>query len=136
MNNGTMINKVFLSGVISGKVEDVGQEGQARHVVFDLTVPHRTREGEEKKEVYRINAWNGCAGFCLMSLSTGMEVALQGYLGQRTLYVGGRPVTVTEVHANLVNAPKRAEPAEPVVSGKARRDLDAMLSDLDAEAGG
>ena len=43
---------------------------------------------------------------------------------------------MTEVHANLVNAPKRAEPAAPAVSGKARRDLDAMLSDLDAAVDG
>ena len=133
MNNGTMINKVFLSGVITGRVEDMGMEEQAKHVVFDLTVPHRTREGEEKKEVYRINAWNGCAKFCMGCLETGMEVALQGYLTQRTLYVAGRPVLITEVSANLVNAPKKAEVP---ISAKARRDLDAMLSDLDAEAGG
>ena len=72
MNNGTMINKVFLSGVITGRVEDLGLEDQAKHVVFDLTVPHRTREGEEKNEVYRINAWNGCAKFCMGCLETGM----------------------------------------------------------------
>lgn len=102
-----MVNKVFLSGVVDGRVEDIGRGGRA-HVVFDIRVEHRTRAGEVKSESYRINAWNRCAEYCLENLSTGMRVALQGRLSQRILYVGDRPVTLTEVALNEVLVPENA----------------------------
>ncbi len=103
-----MINKVYLSGTVMGRVEEISTGDQAKHVVFDLSVTHRTRDGAEKREVYRINAWNGSAKFCRENLSAGMLVALQGYLSQRVLYVGDRPVVLTEVSLNEVTAPKGA----------------------------
>lgn len=101
-----MVNKVFLSGVVDGRVEEIGREGMAKRVVFDLRVEHKTRAGVVKRESYRINAWNKCAEYCLQNLATGMRVALQGRLSQRILYVGDRPVTLTEVALNEVLVPK------------------------------
>ena len=121
-----MINKVYLSGTVAGRIDEISQAGQAKHVVFDLCVPHKTRDGIEKRELYRINAWNGCAKFCAGSLAPGMQVALQGYLSQRTLYVGDRPVVVTEVALNEVTIPA---PPEPAISERARRDIEALFAE-------
>ena len=110
------MNRVYLSGIVSDNPRQLGIEGQAPHTVFPLSVRHKTSAGVVKKELYRINAWNGNAEFSRERLAKGMKIAVEGYLTQRVFQAGGVPIVSVEVAADEIFLPAKIQPGpEPNV---------------------
>ena len=89
------MNQVFLSGVIAGKPYLSQSEGGAAHLLFPLSVRHRTAKGVVKQELYTVNAWNNVALWGARRLEQGQLVAMQGYLTQHMRENGTLSVEVT-----------------------------------------
>ena len=55
------MNKVFVSGIIAGEPALHSSENGMAHLIFPLSVRHRTMNGMMRQEIYTINAWNNPA---------------------------------------------------------------------------
>lgn len=86
------MNQVFISGIIADEPRLTHSEAGATHLVFALSVQHRTVRGVIKRELYTINAWNNTALWGGASLTQGQFIALKGYLTQH-IHAGGAPFT-------------------------------------------
>lgn len=103
-NGGESMNQVFISGIIADELRLMHSEAGATHLVFALSVQHRTARGVVKRELYTINAWNHTALWGVANLTQGQFIALKGYLTQR-IHTSG--VLFTEVTAEeFISAPK------------------------------
>lgn len=109
------MNKVYLSGLVAS--QPTLTTGEVPHLVYDLSVIHRTAKNETRRELYRVNAWNGPAQWGYQNLRLGGMVALQGYLTQHTTAgESGHTVRQVEVTAEefIVGAKlKRVETVQP-----------------------
>ena len=90
------MNQVFISGIIADEPRLMHSEAGAAHLVFALSVQHRTARGVVKRELYTINAWNNTALWGGANLTQGQFIALKGYLTQH-IHTNG--VLFTEVTA-------------------------------------
>lgn len=110
------MNKVYLSGQVASRPVLTG--GEAAHLIFDLSVSHRTAKNEVRRELYRINAWHASAQWGYQNLLQGEAIALQGYLTQHAapLESGGTArmveVTAEEFFAGMKLKREAAAPAE------------------------
>ena len=98
------MNKVFLSGRISSAVQFRAEGGEAAHLVFMLSVRHKTRAGEVRWEAYRVNAWHDVALWGAKNLARGQRIGVCGYLTQRQVNAGGISALATEVVAEEILA--------------------------------
>lgn len=78
------MNKVFLSGMIAGDPAFVQPQASAAYLTFVLAVRHKNAKGMVKQALYRINAWNNAAVWGNAHLHKHQQVALEGYLTQRS----------------------------------------------------
>lgn len=120
------MNRVYLSGIVSDNPRQLGSEGQAPHTVFLLSVRHKTSAGVVKKELYRINAWNGNAEFSRERLAKGMKIAVEGYLTQRVFQAGGVPIVSVEVAADEIFLPTKIQPGSEPDAGKEAAEQAAL----------
>lgn len=90
------MNKVFVSGIIAGEPALYSSENGMAHLIFPLSVRHRTMNGMIRQELYTINAWNNPAIWGKENLRVGNLITVQGYLTQHSRENG---VLMTEVTA-------------------------------------
>lgn len=91
------MNKVFISGMIMGNPELRMEQGENAHLVLNLSVRHKTKDGEIRKEIYRVSAWHNTAKWGAENLAGGQIVAVQGYLTQRSIRADGVTAVATEI---------------------------------------
>ena len=91
-----IMNKVFVSGIIAGEPALHSSENGMAHLIFPLSVRHRTMNGMMRQEIYTINAWNNPAIWGKENLRVGNLITVQGYLTQHSRENG---VLMTEVTA-------------------------------------
>ena len=75
------MNKVYISGVISEDPRLVGSAGSKAHLVFPITVSHKSSSGI-KHEKYYIHAWDRTAAWGMNNLRLSQRVVVNGYLTQ------------------------------------------------------
>lgn len=78
------MNKVYLSGVVSGAVMIRSESRKGEHIEFDVQVRHKTSDNVMKKELYRIHCWNRLGGWAKENLKPGKLVIIEGYLIQKS----------------------------------------------------
>ncbi len=108
------MNRIYLTGIVYDQPMALGSADAGNHIVFKLVVRHRAKTGV-KSEIYRINAWNECAKYCMERLQKGTRVALDGYLTQRTVLFGEKQFQAVEVTVSeimMANRPAEALPVE------------------------
>jgi len=88
------MNKVFISGKITQQPVLRMEGGEIPHLMLEVSVGHKKRNGEIRSENYRVSAWNRVAEWGVANLRRGQVIAIQGYLSQTS----GETV-VTEVTA-------------------------------------
>lgn len=91
------MNKVFITGKIVGQPVLRMEQGDVPHLIFGLSVRHRTKAGDVHKEVYPISAWSQVAQWGAENLQKGQIVGVQGYLAQRSINVSNVRTIVTEI---------------------------------------
>lgn len=91
------MNKLYISGYIMDEPQLRQEQGDIPHLVFNLSVRHKTRGGETRKEAYRVSAWYKAAQWGADNLAKGQLVAIQGYLTQRQVVAGNITATSTEI---------------------------------------
>ena len=89
------MNQVFISGIIADRPRLTQPENGAAHLMFALSMRHRTAKGVVKQELYTVNAWNRVALWGAEQLAQGQLVALQGYLTQHARESGVLAVEIT-----------------------------------------
>lgn len=109
------MNKVFLSGRISSAVQFRAEGGEAAHLVFMLSVRHKTRAGEVRWEAYRVNAWHDVALWGAKNLARGQKIGVCGYLTQRQVNAGGISALATEVVAEEILPMHMAAESSPSI---------------------
>lgn len=87
------MNEVYLEGVIVS-VDKPEAKADQQHVVCQLRMTHRTRQGQLRHEVYTINAWNRLADWAEKHISVGTPVFIKGHLTQRS-HSGTAAVEIT-----------------------------------------
>lgn len=119
------MNKVFISGMIIENPALRMEPGEIPHLILNLSVRHRARNGELRKEVYRVSAWHSAAAWGAENLNKGQIVGIQGYLTQRSIRADGVASVATEIAVDeflpMRQAPQEeaAGPAEAASSGTA-----------------
>jgi single-stranded DNA-binding protein len=93
------MNKVFLTGMIANAPTLRMESGEVPHLIFSLSVRHKTRSGELRKEYYRISAWNNSARWGSEHLTRGQVISVQGYLSQRKIQQEQETLFIPEVVA-------------------------------------
>ena len=96
------MNKVFLSGRIAIEPQLRTENGDAAHLALLLSVQHKTRAGEVRREAYRVNAWHDVALWGAKNLARGQRIGVCGYLTQRQVNAGGISALATEVVAEEI----------------------------------
>ena len=89
------MNQVFISGIIADRPRLTQPENGAAHLMFALSVRHRTAKGVVKQELYTVNAWNRVALWGAEQLAQGQLVAMRGYLTQHARENGVLAVEIT-----------------------------------------
>lgn len=112
------MNEVYLRGKLVSVYEPEVPASQAKHLVYQLRVSHKTAQQQLKFENYTVNAWRNLAVWAVANLQVGMDVFVRGHLSQRQ--TSGGPVT--EVTALTIT---------PVAS---RTVLQKNISGTDAKA--
>lgn len=93
------MNKVYLTGMIAGTPTLRMESGEVPHLIFSVSVRHKTRSGEQRSESYRVSAWNNCARWGSEHLEQGQIIGLQGYLSQRKFQQGQETICIPEIVA-------------------------------------
>ena len=96
------MNKVFLSGKIVDTVQFRTENSDTAHLTLSLSVQHKTRAGEVRREVYRVNAWHDVALWGAKNLARGQKASICGYLTQRQVSAGGFSALATEIVAEEI----------------------------------
>ena len=96
------MNKVFLSGRIATEPQLRTENRDAAHLALLLSVQHKTRAGEVRREAYRVNAWHDVALWGAKNLARGQRIGVCGYLTQRQVNAGGISALATEIVAEEI----------------------------------
>ncbi|MBQ8616860.1 MAG: single-stranded DNA-binding protein [Clostridia bacterium] len=88
------MNEVYMEGVIVAVDKPEAKGDQNHHLVCQLRMTHRTRQGQLKHELYTVNAWNRLADWAEKHIATGTPVFIKGYLTQRN-HSGAAAVEIT-----------------------------------------
>lgn len=116
------MNKVFLSGRIATEPQLRTENGDAAHLALLLSVQHKTRAGEVRREAYRVNAWHDVALWGAKSLARGQRIGVCGYLTQRQVNAGGISALATEVVAEEILPMNAAAGASTAAQEAAKPD--------------
>ena len=87
------MNEVFLEGVIVSVEKPVAAD-KNNHLVYQLRMTHRNRQGQLKQELFTVNAWNRLADWAERHIAAGTPVFIKGYLTQRN-HSGAAAVEIT-----------------------------------------
>ena len=109
------MNKVFLSGRIATEPQLRTENGDAAHLALLLSVQHKTRAGEVRREAYRVNAWHDVALWGAKNLARGQKIGVCGYLTQRQVNAGGISALATEVVAEEILPMHMAAESSPSI---------------------
>ena len=96
------MNKVFLSGRIATEPQLRTENRDAAHLALLLSVQHKTRAGEVRREASRVTAWHDVALWGAKNLARGQRIGVCGYLTQRQVNAGGISALATEVVAEEI----------------------------------
>ena len=116
------MNKVFLSGRIATEPQLRTENGDAAHLALLLSVQHKTRAGEVRREAYRVNAWHDVALWGAKNLARGQRIGVCGYLTQRQVNAGGISALATEVVAEEILPMNAAASASTAAQEAAKPD--------------
>ena len=116
------MNKVFLSGRIATEPQLRTENGDAAHLALLLSVQHKTRAGEVRREAYRVNAWHDVALWGAKNLARGQRIGVCGYLTQRQVNAGGISALATEVVAEEILPMNAAAGASTAAQEAAKPD--------------
>ena len=103
------MNEVFLEGVIVSVEKPVAAD-KNNHLVYQLRMTHRNRQGQLKQELFTVNAWNRLADWAEKNIGPGIPVFVKGYLTQRS-HNGTIAVEVTASQLVIQQTMPRAEEA-------------------------
>ena len=109
------MNKVFLSGKIVDAVQFRTENSDTAHLTLSLSVQHKTRAGEVRREAYRVNAWHDVALWGAKNLARGQKIGVCGYLTQRQVSAGGISALATEVVAEEILPMHMAAESSPSI---------------------
>lgn len=116
------MNKVFLSGRIATEPQLRTENRDAAHLALLLSVQHKTRAGEVRREAYRVNAWHDVALWGAKNLARGQRIGVCGYLTQRQVNAGGISALATEVVAEEILPMNAAASASTAAQEAAKPD--------------
>lgn len=88
------MNEVYLEGIIVSVDKPEARADQNHHLVCQLRMTHRTRQGQLKHELYTVNVWNRLADWAERHIAAGTPVFIKGYLTQRN-HSGAAAVEIT-----------------------------------------
>ena len=130
------MNKVFLSGRIATEPQLRTENGDAAHLALLLSVQHKTRAGEVRREAYRVNAWHDVALWGAKNLARGQRIGVCGYLTQRQVNAGGISALATEVVAEEILPMNAAAGASTTAQEAVKPDAPSLArAEATAEAG-
>ena len=109
------MNEVYLEGVIASIDKPETKADQNHHLVCQLRMTHRTRQGQLKHELYTVNAWNRLADWAEKHIATGTPVFVKGYLTQRN-HSGAAVVEITASRIVIGQTMARTEEAPSILS--------------------
>lgn len=78
------MNEVYLEGIVASVDKPENTADRNHHLVCQLRMTHRTRQGQLKHELYTVNAWNRLADWAEKHIDAGTPVFIKGYLTQRS----------------------------------------------------
>ena len=87
------MNEVYLEGVIVSVEKPVAAD-KNNHLVYQLRMTHRNRQGQLKQELFTVNAWNRLADWAEKHIAADTPVFIKGYLTQRN-HSGAAAVEIT-----------------------------------------
>lgn len=91
------MNKVYLSGIVSGPLMISSETEMGEHIEFDVQVRHKTSEGVIKKEMYRIHCWKRLCDWAKENLNPGKLVLIEGCLIQKSgVCVAAKEIILSE----------------------------------------
>jgi len=93
------MNRLYISGRILEKPALRVLADGTPHLIFELVVRHKTKEGVTHREIYRVNAWHQAAEYGARQLRQGQHVVLRGYLTQNHVKTANVLVMSTEIVA-------------------------------------
>lgn len=88
------MNEVYMEGVIVSVDKPEAKRDQNHHLVCQLRMTHRKRQGQLKHELYTINAWNRLADWAEKRIAAGTPVFIKGYLTQHN-HSGAAAIEIT-----------------------------------------
>ncbi len=109
------MNEVFLKGVIVSADKPEHQAAENNHLVYQLRMTHRNRQGQLRHELYPINVWNRLADWAEKHITPGVPVVVKGYLTQRS-HNGTIAVEITARQLVIQQTMPRAEEAPSALS--------------------
>lgn len=108
------MNEVFLEGVIV-LLEKPEAADKNNHLVYQLRMTHRNRQGQFKQELFTVNAWNHLADWAEKHIGPGIPVFVKGYLTQRS-HGGTAATEVTASRFVILQTMPRAEEVPAILS--------------------
>ncbi len=130
------MNQVYISGKIADRPRLTRAENGSAHLMFALSVRHRTARGVVKQELYTVNAWNKAALWGAEQLAQGQLVALRGYLTQHTGEGGVLTVEVTAeeflLSAHRTGRREREQTQAPAATRRVNRDRENPMMGIDS----
>lgn len=91
------MNKIFISGMVLDVPAMKTEQGDIPHLTLNLSVRHKVKSGEFRKEVYRVSAWYNTAKWGAEHLNKGHVIGIEGYLTQRQVSIGNITMGVPEI---------------------------------------
>lgn len=108
------MNEVYLEGVIVSVEKPVAAD-KNNHLVYQLRMTHRNRQGQLKQELFTVNAWNRLADWAEKNIGPGIPVFVKGYLTQCS-HGGAAATEVTASRFVILQTMLRAEEAPAILS--------------------
>ncbi len=108
------MNEVYLEGVIVSVEKPVAAD-KNNHLVYQLRMTHRNRQGQLKQELFTVNAWNRLADWAEKNIGPGIPVFVKGYLTQRS-HGGAAATEVTASRFVILQTMPLAEEAPAILS--------------------
>ena len=108
------MNEVYLEGVIVSVEKPVAAD-KNNHLVYQLRMTHRNRQGQLRHELYPINVWNRLADWAEKNIGPGIPVFVKGYLTQRS-HGGAAATEVTASRFVILQTMPLAEEAPAILS--------------------
>lgn len=105
------MNEVYLEGIIVSVDKPEAKADQNHHLVCQLRMTHRTRQGQPKHELYTVNVWNRLADWAEKHIATGTPVFIKGYLTQCN-HSGAAAVEITANRFVIRQAMPNAEESQ------------------------